>query len=123
MDEINRLDPDEGLLRRYSSKQCLTDGSPTSFAFVPRKHESGLSVYLERLTSLDVALGQGLTGQGIAVFAARVPQELGLSVRRDPIEDAPGHCLVEGNFSKSVRRRLAENSRVLQKPDLPDGGS
>ena len=104
--------PDDELLRRYDWRCRRNDGSAGSGAFELRKNESYLSVYLERLTSIESVYDECTLGQGIVAVLERQFSELGLAVSPEPLPNSAAHCKVVGQFSPSIRRKLADASRV-----------
>lgn len=111
--------PDDDLLRRYDWRSCRSDGSPGSGAFKLRRNEAYLSVYHAPSTTIDEVKQHCTLGQGIAAVQVKVFTGLDLTVSPEPVPGIPSHCKVEGRFSDSVCRRIADQARSLFIPTAP----
>lgn len=112
---IETIGQDDGLLRRIpiSPSYIKPDNSISSFAYTPRKIDiDGLSVDLEKLTTHEVAI-QDRRKFRLGRLVAGVPISLGLTCRHSPLENNQAHSLIQGNFTKSIRKRLATAALLL----------
>lgn len=95
------------------------DGRITSFNFRPRPGEYGVSVSRSALTTpavLMARLGDPASGSRIAAAAVADIRALGLEVVPDPLDDDPGHALIQPTSAlatKSSKRRLADLFRYV----------
>lgn len=117
MDKIEEITDEDQLLRRVvfpHPNYIKPDGTVTSFAFSLRQGEDGISVDVERLTTLAFAI-QDASRYRLYGVKAEVPRALGLFCIHDPVEGNPAHALIKGDITKSVSRKLARAAeRVLQ---------
>ncbi|MEX0965708.1 MAG: hypothetical protein WD077_00590 [Bacteroidia bacterium] len=116
MEVINEYDR---LLRRVQFLDpnfIKDDGSPASSSFSLRKEEDGLSVDLERLTTYPKAI-QDKTRFRLFALKAGFTLSLGLENVHNPQEDNDAHCLVKGNITRGVARKLAKAVVRIAYPD------
>ncbi len=115
------VDDDDELYRRLAPDFVKSDGTVSSAAFKRGKvPDPEVSVDLARLTTPDETLRRAnRLHHGIGVLIARVPRELGLTVRHDPVEGNPAHAVIEGQTSREQPRLLAEQTRILKHPTRP----
>lgn len=89
----------------------------SSAAYELKKDEDGLSVDIAALTTLQAAVFSHttLTGGAVtgALLVADVPMSLGCTCEHNPVPGNGAHALIKGNFTKSLRRKLAAASRLL----------
>jgi hypothetical protein len=112
--------PDDDLYRRVVSFNVNPDRSINASAFKlrkPKRPDPEISVDLARMISPEGCLAVGrVPGLGVAVFKARVPISLELTVRRDPEPDDPAHCVIEGATSMTQCEVLAEACSLVIPP-------
>lgn len=116
--EIVKIGNEDFLLRRFpigDPNYVRPDGSVTSFAFTPRKSDlDGLSVDLERLTTLNAAVidpgKYGIT----RISVERVRSIAGIDCIHAPIPENYAHSLITGKITKSVRSNLADFAKPIR---------
>jgi hypothetical protein len=91
----------------------------TSMAFLDSRSDE-LSVHVARMTSEDEVLVD-FAGSGIAEFLARVPLDLGHSIRMEP--PPPSHAVIyppptSGKKRKENARLMAMSARLRRLPQL-----
>ena len=114
--QIENIEDDDGLYRRLSPDQMYPDGTVNSNAFKSGgKPDASISVDLAKLTTAQDALARGGNRPGFAVgeLFARLPRDLGFSVRHHPLPDDNAHSLIEGENDRKKCRLLAETTTVV----------
>lgn len=116
MEVINEVDR---LLRRVQFLDpnfIKPDGTPASSSFSLKKGEDGLSVDLERLTTYRQAIQDRARFRLFALKAGDTIS-LGLENIHDPKEENPAHCLIKGNITRGVSRKLAKAAKRIPYPN------
>lgn len=105
--------------RIYPDQGCFKDGLPTSQVFRPKRNDPGLSAHLAEVTTPDDVLA-GFERFGLAEVPVKAVTEAGLSVRYDPIENMPGHVIIEGNnlSRPSTWRKLKQAATLVREPTI-----
>lgn len=89
---------------------------PSSQAFQDDRNEEPMSVYLaDECDGHDEALA-GHEGFFLVSVTAEQVRSLGQGIARDPLPDAPSHCLVFGKKTKKVRSSLAKRADWVVAP-------
>ncbi len=88
------------------------DGTPSSSSFSLKKEEDGLMVDLDRLTTYREAIQDRAKFRLFALKAAYTTS-LGLENVHDPKQDNPAHCLIKGNITRGVSRKLAKAAKRI----------
>jgi hypothetical protein len=80
--------------------------------------DQSISVDLARLTSAEETRRRAPRPErfGIGELLARVPIELGLTIRHDPTSENPAHCLIEGLTTKALCQTLADATTIVIMP-------
>jgi hypothetical protein len=86
------------------------DGSPTSVSLEQTLIQQGLPI------TLPLQGHEGYTLAAVTMGFARTVQQ---GIQRDPQPNDPSHALLFGTKTKSVRRKLAENSEWIVAPQEP----
>lgn len=114
--KLEVIDDDDELYRRLAPDFVKRDGSISSAAFkrngVP---DPELSVDLARLTTPEQSLVTR-PNFGLGGLLARVPRQIGLNVRHDPVEGNQAHSVIEGQTTREQPRLLAEQTRIIRLP-------
>jgi hypothetical protein len=78
-----------------------------------------VSVDLARLTTPDETRLRARYPDrfGVGELQARVPIELGLTVKHDPTPDNDAHCLIEGATTKAICQVLADHTAIVISPE------
>lgn len=110
---------EDRLLRRvqYLDPNFIKDdGSPASSSFSLKSGEDGLSVDLERLTNYAKAIEDQSRFRLFAVEAG-FTVSLGLENVHNPQPNNKAHCLIKGNITRGISRKLARASIRIAYPD------
>lgn len=75
-----------------------------------------MSVILAREGRTPASVLAGHMDFGIVELDVVVLEELGLTVRPDPVTGEPDHAVVEGRKTDSIRRRMANEARWRIRP-------
>lgn len=118
MPNVEEIADSDELYRRLAPEHINPDGSVNSAAFKLRgRPDPQISVEVARLTTPQESLGRTVRpGFQLGILLAAIPRALNLTVRHDPLPDNDAHALIIGTNSKTICRRLAEATSVL---DLP----
>ncbi len=113
------LEETDSLLRRvqFTNPDFIKDdGTPASSSFSLKKGEQGLSVDLEKLTTLESSI---LDPERFRLYRLKVSDctNLGLNCEHDPVEDNPAHSLIMAPISRGASRQLAKASKRVAYPD------
>jgi hypothetical protein len=109
------VDADE-LYRRLIHYHVLPDHKVSSAAFKDKKKrpDPSISVDLARMTTPQESLSRaGIPNMHLGALLARIPREVELCVRHDPLDDNQAHSLIEGQNDDDKCRWLAENTEVI----------
>ncbi len=104
---VKSINFDEALNRKRPSTaefEDSVDGSPMSCVWTEFHLASGLT------------MDDFLTGHerfGVVSFPVALARQLGFSIQKDPLPECPAHVLVAGNKTKSARKRLSRECKVL----------
>ncbi len=96
-----------------------------SSAFDDDRDDDPMSVFVARVTSLEIVL-HGHAGFGVVAFSAGFARGLGQTVYFSPDDGPQGHAKVAGPKTGGVRRALARAARWVRRPpgydeqSLPD---
>lgn len=109
---------EDRLLRRvqYLNPNFIKpDGTPASSSFSLKSGEDGLSVDLERLTTLKLAI-QDRSRFRLYAINAGFTRSLDLENVHDPLPDNPAHSLIKGRIGRGTSRKLAKAAVRLAYP-------
>lgn len=115
---MTRIERDDDLYRRILHYfYVAAENRISSAAFMTRggKLDPEVSVYLARLSDPAAVLGAGTPNQQLVALKAEIPLDLGLSVRLEPEDAFPGHCVIT-DFSSNWKEqcaRLAEACKLV----------
>ncbi len=112
---IVAIDDDDRLYRRLVPDHFHEDGSVKSNAYkLDGKPDPSISVDLAKLTTLEESIARGRRqGTQIGVLTVREIKALGLTVKHDPTDENPSHCLIEGNAKKATCQALGQMTKTL----------
>lgn len=113
------INEEDRLLRRVQFLDpnfIKDDGTPASSCFSLKKGEDGLSVDLERLTTYGKAI-QDKTRFRLFALKAEFTTSMGLKNVYDPKADNQAHCLIKGNITRGISRKLAKAAVRISYPD------
>lgn len=105
----------EDLYRRIREDCIKEDGTISSAAYSNTSHTDDMSVNLARLTTSEKTIA-GFKKFGVAKFLAGFARGLNQKVIHDPTPDNHAHTTVRGRKSRSIRKRLADNSILILQP-------
>jgi hypothetical protein len=110
---IVAIDDDDRLYRRMVPDHFHEDGSVKSNAYkLNGKPDPSISVDLARLTTPEESIARGQRqGTQVGVLTVREIKALGLTVRHDPTNENPSHCLIEGNAKKETCKALGQMTK------------
>jgi hypothetical protein len=115
-----QISDDDLLYRRFHYTALRPDGSIVGAAYTKPKSaiaDPEISVDLARLTSPEKTLKAGrLPVFGLGELKVGDVRKLGFTVRSQPIEENPAHCIIEGVKTEEDCDRLAEITRVHTRP-------
>jgi hypothetical protein len=115
-EHLEEIDDDDLLYRRLPPFAISKEtGVVISPAYDLRKNEEYISVDLARLTSEDEALGPK-PEFGLGCIRAGDVRRLGFSVMHKPVKGDYAHASIEGTFTHSLRRKLAQATKILRYP-------
>jgi len=116
------INDDDFLFRRLAPNHLYPDGTVNSNAYkLDGKPDPEISVDLAKLTEEVEALARaGRPGFRLGLLQVRDIRSRGLTIRHDPTEENPAHCVIEGNNSKAICRKLAEITSVTVPPAAPE---
>lgn len=112
------IQDDDRLLRRAFFKDpqyVREDMTVTSFAFKPRKMDTGLSVDIERLTTYEKSIQDARRFRLFGVDVLSV-KSLGLNCIYCPLEDNRAHAEIRGKFTNSICSKLAKSALLVSYP-------
>jgi hypothetical protein len=75
-----------------------------------------MSVVLAREGRTPESALAGHTGFGVVELDIALLEDLGLTVRPDPVAGEPDHAVVEGRKTDADRRRMAKAARWVVRP-------
>lgn len=112
------ISDDDNVLRRvptFLPNFIKPDGTISSLAFSKKRDEDGLSVDLERLTTLEITVQDRsrFRLRRINVRVVRTDINDGLDVVHNPIGDNNAHCLIIGNITGSKQKQLVMKSEEV----------
>lgn len=110
--------PTDRLLRRVlflDPNFIKPDGTPASSCFSLKRGENGLSVEVERLTTYEKAIKDVSKYRLFSLHCSFV-RSLNLECVHDPLPDNYAHALICGDIKRSVSRKLAQNSMLIDYP-------
>ena len=108
------FDQDE-LYRRIFSDWIKEDGTISSAGFQNTSDTNDMSVDLARLTTPEKTVSK-YPNCGVALLTAGFARSLDQKVLHDPLPDNIAHSTVKGIKTKSIRRKLALGSIIIQLP-------
>jgi hypothetical protein len=103
-------------LYRRLPRETVRLGRVTRGAYYVRgEPDPAVSVDLARLTTPEETRLRAPRPErfGIGALPARIPIELGLRVRHDPLPDNPAHCLIEGATTRAICQSLADDTTIV----------
>ena len=101
--------PDEHqLYRRIHPQHLKKTGEISSATFIGEK----VSVDWEKYTTLNETL-RGWPDNQLASILAGIPRQKDQEVKHDPVKGNQAHSLIIGHKTKSIRRFLARNSKLI----------
>lgn len=115
---MEQVKSDDRLLRRIQFLDpnfIKDDGSPASSSFSLKTGEVGLSVDIARLTTYSKSI-QDSNRFRLYSLLASFTSSLGLKNIHDPIEGNYSHCLIIGNISRGIARKLAKSAIRINYP-------
>jgi hypothetical protein len=109
------------VLRRvptYLPNYVKPDGTITSRAYQKKREDDGISVDMERLSTLEKAIlgDKRYRLLRINVGIIRHPINDGLDVVHSPIADNDAHSLITGHITESKQKQLLKNSAEVIVP-------
>jgi len=113
---------EDNVLRRvptFLPNYFKPDGSITRVAFSTKKDEDGLSVNLERLTTVEKSILNPSKFKLFKINVGVVKNEINddLDVVYNPKEDNEAHCLITGNITKGKANQLKKNANEVNLPE------
>lgn len=120
---VEIVNDDDELYRRLAILHVNDDESINSAAYKVRgKPDNDISVDLARLTTPEDSANRAQKpGFGIGVLTADIPRALELKVTHTPVEDNPAHSSIKGKNNRAISRKLAEQTKLLKKPQSANG--
>lgn len=110
---------EDHLLRRIPThlpNYIKPDGTISSLAYSKKRHDDGVSVDIERLSSFQKAiLGEKryrLLRINVGIIRNTIND--GLQVVHNPIPDNDAHCLITGNITEGKRKLLLKHSEEVK---------
>jgi len=112
------ISDDDNVLRRvptFLPNFIKPDGTISSLAFSKKRDEDGLSVDLERLTTLAITILDKSKFRLRRINVGIVKNDIngGLDVIHKPVLNNNAHCLITGNITGSKQKQLLKFSEEV----------
>jgi len=114
---IQEIKNDDRLLRRVKLEHIRDDMTAIPLAFKLRKKigETGLSVYIERLTDYAKTI-RDVTLYRLYILSAGQIRDIGLDCMHKPEPDDYSHSEIIGSITSSVSSKLAKAAVYIKYP-------
>ncbi|HEX8843078.1 MAG TPA: hypothetical protein VF791_00330 [Pyrinomonadaceae bacterium] len=105
----------------YRYDENVGDKRPSTASFEDDMDGAPMSAYLaEECREPEVAL-EGHEGFGLVAFTAGFARELGLKIVRQTVPGPPGHVVIVGKKTDSIRKKLKKKSEWVRRPSEDSG--
>ena len=106
------ISPEDELIRRIPKDPNFikNDGTLSSGCFKLKSGEDGVSVDIQKLTTLELSIKNSNTHIA-AILLAKVPIDLGCECIHNPVQDNIAHALIKG-VTPSIAKKLGSQCKI-----------